>query len=303
MFIIEEEEEKREVQKERALKLARFYNEEGLYKDAVRSFELYIFLQGKESVDYSIYKEMGVCYSLLGKNSEAILRLEKAYSLNSESDKVIYLLAQMHEQTGNYDKAEEYYKKIIGLEGAEVVAVNYSLGGIELRKGEREKAISYFEKVIEIEPTNGHAYYTLGEIYYQKDELKTAENYFKQAHENGIKRVSVYDYLGHISLKQGNIENAKINFLVAAGKEQWNGVHYKNYLKCLSENEIAKEKRVMEELKDYDLNFFRLGLIELHKGNFEKAKTIFVELETRESSNIIKKSIRDELNEIQYGKK
>ncbi len=303
MFIIEEEEEKREVQKERALKLARFYNEEGLYKDAVRSFELYIFLQGKESVDYSVYKELGVCYSLLGKNKEAIVKLEKAYLLNPKSDKVLYLLAQMYEQELKYEQAEEYYEKIVEIEGAETVAVYYSLGGIELRKGERKKAVVYFEKVIEVEPTNGHAYYTLGEIYYQNDDWKKADEYFKLAHENGIKRVSVYEYLGYISLKQGNIENAKINFLVAAGKEQWNGSHYKNYLKCLSKEEVMKEKRVMEELEDYDLNFFRLGLIEFHNGNFEKAKSIFMELDTRDGSGIIKKSIRDELNEIQYGKK
>ena len=304
MFIIEEDEEKREQQKERALKLARFYHEDGLYKDAVRSYELYIFLNGKDNTSYEIYKDLGICYSLYGENTKAISKLEKAYELNKSDSGIIYLLSQMHEQNCNYKEAEEYYIKLITMDGTEKFAVFYSLGDIALRAGNVEKAIEYFKKVVEIQPTNSHAYFILGEILYQyKKNLNDAEIYFRNAHENGLKRVAIYEYLGHIYLKQGIIENAKVNFLIAAGKEEWAGSHYKNYLKCLNEIEIEKELKVMEELQDYDVNFFRVGLIELHRGNIEKAEKIFMELDRKELTMNLKKSVRDELNGIQKNSK
>lgn len=299
MFIIEEDEEKREEQKERSLKLAQFYKEEGLYKEAIRSYELYIFLQGKDRVDYLIYKELGICYSLTGENSEAIKRFEKAYEMNSDDSKIIYLLAQMYEQESEYKKAELFYTKIKPKESSEEISIYYSIGNIALRNGEIEKAIENFKKVIEFQPTNGHTYYVLGELYYKLKKFDEAERCFRIAHEKGIKKVGIYNYLGNIAMKNSDFENAKINFLIAAGKEEKESSYYKNYLKCLSGEEIETEKKVLSELQDYALSLFRLALLEMHSGNIEEAQRMLEKLSEEESvQSDLKKSIRDELDEI-----
>lgn len=299
MFIIEEDEEKREEQKKRALKLSQFYKEEGLYKDAIRSYELYIFLEGKDNVEYGIYKDLGICYSLIGQNDEAVKRLEKAHEINSSDNKVIYLLAQMYEQNCEYQKAELFYTKVKPIDSNEEVSIYYSIGNIALRQGEIQKAIENFSKVVEFQPTNGHTYYVLGEIYYEQGNIIDAERCFRTAHERGIKKVGVYNYLGYIYMKKSDFENAKINFLIAAGKEESVSRHYKNYLKCLNSEEILVEERVLAELQDYDLSKFRMALLEMYKGNIEKSKEILEKLAAEESVQInLKKSIRDELDEI-----
>ncbi len=299
MFIVEEDEEKREEQKQRSLKLAQFYKAEGLYKDAIKSYELYIFLQGKENTAGLIYKDLGICYSLIGENEEAIKKLEKSHEIDNEDNKVIYLLAQMYEQNSDYKKAEMFYSKVKPQDRDEEVSIFYSMGDIAIRKGEVLKAIENFTKVLEFEPDDGHTYYVLGELYYQCGKLEEAEKYFKSAHERGIKKVGFYDYMGHVYMKRKDFENAKINFLIAAGKEERISSYYKNYLKCLSKEEIETEEQVLEELQDYSLSLFRLALLEQYKGNMENAKKILENLEKDETTQLgLKKSIKDELNEI-----
>ena len=130
-------------------------------------------------------------------------------------------------------------------------------------------------------------------------EIEEAEKCFKSAHERGIKKVGLYDYMGHIYMKKNDFENAKINFLIAAGKEERISSYYKNYLKCLSKEEIEAEEQVLKELQDYNLSLFRLALLEQHKGNMETARTILEKLEKDETTQLrLKKSIKDELNEI-----
>jgi tetratricopeptide (TPR) repeat protein len=299
VFIIEEDEGKREEQKKRALKLSQFYKEEGLYKDAIRSYELYIFLEGKDNVDYNVFKELGVCYSLMGQNDEAIKKLEKAHEINGIDNKVIYLLAQMYEQNSDYQKAELFYTKVKPKDSNEEVSIYYSIGDIALRQGEILKAIENFSKVVEFQPTNGHTYYVLGELYYTNGNMNDAERCFRVAHERGIKKVGLYNYLGQIFMKRDDFENAKINFLIAAGKEESVSKYYKNYLKCLNNEEVEIEEKVLGELQDYDLLKFRMALLEMYKGNIEKSKEILEKLAEEDLAQVnLKKSIRDELNEI-----
>ena len=136
MFLIEEEIDSKgkEQEKERALKLAKFYKEEGLYEDAIKNYELFIFLSGDKDIDSLLYKDLAVCYSLTGLTAEAINNLKKAVKTSNGDISVIYLLAQMYEQSGMYDEAEYYYNEILKKD-ENMSSVYYQLGEIAYKKG------------------------------------------------------------------------------------------------------------------------------------------------------------------------
>ncbi len=298
MFFIEEdlEHKNKEFQKERALKLAKFYKEEGLYEDSIKSFELYIFLSGEQNIDYTIYKEIAICYSLTGLTAEAINNLKKASKLNQEDISVIYLLAQMYEQSGMYDEAEKFYNEIIKKD-ENMASVYYQLGEIYYKKGNVELAIKNWGKVVEIEPTNSYAHYLLGSLYYYKKEYKHAEEHFKSAQTNGFKSSALYNYLGKVYSKLGEREKAKINFLIALERDKYNMSVYRNYLNELNELELEEEKIKLFDLEDYDLNKLKLSILYKFTGNSEKAKEMLEKMYSEKIDGALKNRIKEELDE------
>lgn len=298
MFIIEEEIEARKAQKLRALKLGNFYKDEGLYDEAIKNYELYIFLAQETEVNYITFKNLAICYSLNGLTAEAINNLKKAYKLDSEDESVVYLLAQMYAQAGIVDEAEYYYNELLEKNNGRS-SVYYQLGEIYYKKGDFDKAIDCWEKVIEIEPTNSYTYYLLGSLFFYKKNYDLAVINFKLSYDNGSRNSNLYNYLGKTYSKLGEKEKARINFLIAIEKETSNVSIYKNYLKELNEEEIKREEEKLVDLSDYELNRFRLAILYEYIKDFQKAINVLEDLSKSDNIDFtLKTSVRDELNDL-----
>ncbi|BDU51014.1 tetratricopeptide repeat protein [Haliovirga abyssi] len=301
MIIIKEEldENKKEGKKERALKLGDFYEKEGLYDEAIKNYELYMFYEDESKIGSELLKKIGICYSFQGMTAEAINNFKKANKLVPEDTSILYLLAQMYTQAKILDEAEKYYKKIIEL-GWENPAVYYNLGEIAYKQGEMDESIKCWKKVVEIEPTNNYANYLLGAIYYYKKEYKLAKKYFVMAHDNGFRTSALYNYLGKVYNKLGEIEKSKTNFLIASEKEPYNSGYYKNYLKELSEEELKdEEEKLYERLEaEYTETKYKMALLYLVKGNIEKGKEILKKILEQPLPNDKKNIIEEELHDV-----
>ncbi len=299
MFMIEEDEKKREEQKERSLKLARFYKEEALYEEAIKKYELYIFLAKscEKQIDYMIYKELAICYALKGHTAEAINNLRKAEDINASDESIIYLLAQMYLQAGVDEKAKQYYYKLLDLNG-ESVSVYYQLGEIYYRENDFAKAIECWEKVIYLEPTNSYTQYLLGVIYFTKKQYEKAEVAFKKAYEHGYRSAALYQYLGRVYSRLGNKEQSKLNFLIALEKDPSNALIYKEYLRELTEKELTEEKIKLESSEGYSISDYKMGLYYKYIGENEKALAVFKKLLKENISKILKVAVRAEVSDI-----
>lgn len=301
MFLIEEEIDSKgkEQEKERALKLAKFYKEEGLYEDAIKNYELYIFLTGDGEVDAQIFKDLAVCYSLTGLTAEAINNLKKAARNNNGDISVVYLLAQMYEQSGMFDEAEYYYNEILKKD-ENMSSVYYQLGEIAYKKGNVDVAIVNWNKVTELEPTNSYAHYLLGSLYYYKKNYEKAEEEFKSALTNGFKSSQLYNYLGKIYAKSNEREKARLNFLIAIDRDRANNVIYENYLNVLDETEMQDEEAKLNRYLDDDIiNKYRLGILHKVAREYQKAKEVLEDiLANAKIDSNLKVKITSILNDI-----
>lgn len=299
MFIIEEDEKKRTEQRERALKLARFYKDEALYEESIKKYELYIFLSKSSGIvcDYTIYKEIAICYALKGHTAEAINYLRKAEELNDKEESIIYLLAQMYLQAGIDEKAKQYYYKILEIKGSST-SVYYQLGEIYYRENNFNEAIKCWEKVIELEPTNAYTHYLLGVIYFNKKEYDKSEKSFKASYENRYRSGMLYQYLGKVYSKLNDKENAKLNFLIALEKDNTNSQLYVEYLRELNDEEIKAEELKLKNSEGYTISEFRLGIFYKFIGKIKEAVEIFEDLLKTKLSANLKVALRTELDEI-----
>lgn len=300
MFIIEEDEEKREEQRQRSIKLAKFYKDEVLYEEAIKKYELYVFLSKSAGIlcDYLIYKDLAICYALKGHTAEAINYLRKAEELNNSDESIMYLLAQMYLQAGIDEKAKEYYHKILKIKDTNT-SVYYQLGEIYYRENNLQKAIESWEKVIEHEPTNAYTHYLLGIMYFNKKEYNKSEKSFKAAFENRYKSGLLYHYLGKVYSKLGDKESSKVNYLIALEKDNTNVQLYQEYLCELSNDEIITEKQKLINNEGYSVADLRLAVLYKHLGDYENAVEILNKTLENKLSDTMKVAIRNELDEIQ----
>jgi serine/threonine protein kinase/tetratricopeptide (TPR) repeat protein len=125
----------------------------------------------KEFIQQSINKkEIRTYYHLMGRInlkenhfSKAIGNLEKAISLlpfqNAPEDQHAFYresLARAYYQSGDFDKAQEEYERIISLTSGRLfygdifAKSHYRLGNICQKKGQKEKAIDHFEKFLDL---------------------------------------------------------------------------------------------------------------------------------------------------------
>jgi Tfp pilus assembly protein PilF len=95
-----------------------------------------------------LYNNLGVSYTLAGKNEKAVdaflQALDKQYTQNKVYNNLGLVLAKL----GKYDKALEWFTK----GGSEAKAYN-NLGCIYLKHGATKKADDCFQTAIELDPS------------------------------------------------------------------------------------------------------------------------------------------------------
>ncbi|MBP5739779.1 MAG: tetratricopeptide repeat protein [Spirochaetia bacterium] len=128
-----------------------------------------------------IYEYLGLAYSKLDMWSHAIENFEKSMEVNP-SDVLTLTIAQEYIKAGNMDKAG-YYLDRAGSDNAVLNEKKLLLQGQRhLGLKEFDKAVEYFSKVLDLNPGSADAYYYIGEVYEAKGELQKAKAQWRKAY-------------------------------------------------------------------------------------------------------------------------
>jgi tetratricopeptide (TPR) repeat protein len=162
------------------------------------------------------YSAIGECWSEIKSWEKAVTAYEKAISINA-NPKDYYMLARAYQNLQNYDKAEEYYKKVTELK-ADFLPAYLQLAYIAGKKDPETKlylAKPYYEKIIELteneqekykkERARGFAY--LAFYYYDTKDNPKAYKYAEKALQldpNDKNSAQILDYLKKIGVKPEN---------------------------------------------------------------------------------------------------
>jgi tetratricopeptide (TPR) repeat protein len=163
--------------------------------------------------DFRVNFFLGVAYSRLNRNVDAVRVLEHARSINKTDQDAISQLALVYEALKHYAEADSLYEEALRLDPKnDLILNNYSYSLAE-RNMQLERALSMAREAVDAKPQNGSYLDTMGWIYFRLGRYREAEKYVKQAIATGETSPVVYEHLGDIYFKLNNRD---------AAIEQWN---------------------------------------------------------------------------------
>jgi len=210
----------------------------GVKKDYAKAIEYLNLVSSREPKNPRPYFFKGL-FSLWQEdypNAEKLL--QAAISLDDKSETYYFYLAIVMDRMTRLEQAIASLEKAIKYNPMSGRAYNY-LGYLYADNNIKiEESLALIQKALEIEPGNGAYTDSLGWVYYRKgsyklalEKLLTAEDILRKANSQDS---VVYDHIGDVYLKLGNIENAL---------KYWN----------LS-NELMKSSAVEDKIKKHQNN-------------------------------------------------
>ncbi|MPY86927.1 MAG: tetratricopeptide repeat protein [Luteitalea sp.] len=115
-----------------------------------------------------------------GKLQEAIELLEQAQQSDAESDRILFRLASLYYDVDRFDSAREHVDKAIAIAPSEW-RYHYLLGLIEMESDEPTRALESFETVLELNANAAEAYQQIGHLAIKQRNLQRAIDSFKRA--------------------------------------------------------------------------------------------------------------------------
>lgn len=158
--------------------------------------------------DFRVNFFLGVAYSRLAKNMDAVRVLEHAHDLNSKDINAISQLALVYDNMKKHDESDKLYEEALKIDSTNPTLLNnysYSLAdrGLQL-----QRALEMARKAVDAQPDNASFLDTIGWVYYQLGEYKEAETYIKRAIDKGDVNPVLYEHLGDIYFKMNDKDKA-----------------------------------------------------------------------------------------------
>ncbi|MDR3286933.1 MAG: hypothetical protein LBT27_05780 [Prevotellaceae bacterium] len=198
------------------------------YEKAIKAFDLRLAVSNKDAQDTLINK--AECFSMLGKNDEAIKLYNKMLDFEKENLDALFGIAKCYEREKLYDVAEKLYFNII----------------------EKDK------KFID-------AYYGLAMIYSQKNEFKTAELFLRKALDDIDFAPAFLVGLSRLLLKQDKLYEAQQTierFINDYNQSIYDCYPWLVYAEIISKTDIEKAIEILE--KKYNETFYSMPEVCYH---------------------------------------
>jgi tetratricopeptide (TPR) repeat protein len=172
--------------------------------------------------DFRVNFFLGVSYSRLGRNLDAIRVLEKARQLNPKDVDVIAQLALAYDSLKKFEESDALYEEAIRIDGANHLVLNNYAYSLAERNAQLERALTYARKAVETQPDNPSYLDTIGWIYFRLGQYTEAERYVKQAISKGEVSAVVYEHLGDIYYKMNQKDLAMEHWQMALKLDEAN---------------------------------------------------------------------------------
>lgn len=284
----------------------------GMFKEAI---EHYKFLASAYPQKSTYKFNLACCYQVIGEYEIAISLLKQLIMVNPKAVNFLKKLASIYIATGQLANAKEIYEKIIK-QGSVVYQTYYELAILCTKLGDVDRAEQILKKVCGLNPEFAPAHKDLGVIYLNKRLFDYAKDEFEKAYQLDPNNASIIVEYANYLHSTSDFEKADEFYdkALAIEPENLNALAFSALNKThLKQIDVAKEqiKKVLEKcensafllyvagrifflandfedakmylIKAYELEKLTdvqnlLGLCYLELGNFEQAKTIFLNM-------------------------
>lgn len=199
--------------------IGEFFFEKNYYHDAIAIFKQIV----ETNHSYELFEKIGYCYQQTGDYDKALEYYHKAELLDKNKLWLINRIAWCYKKKGEYELAIGYYIAAEKLE-PDNLQVHAYLGQINMETGEFEKALKYYFKVEYLQPDNYKVYRPISWCSFMLGKFDVAAKYLEKALS---KAPSKHDYLnlGHIYWcrddRKKAIENYKMSFITSGRDVNW----------------------------------------------------------------------------------
>ncbi|MCP4977429.1 MAG: tetratricopeptide repeat protein, partial [Maribacter sp.] len=186
---------------------------------------------------------------------------EKAIEINPDEPLYPRNIGDMYRETKEYEKAEKWYQKSLGIDPKYLYAYN-GLGLLFKEQKLYKKAEEQFEKAIEINPDEPLYPRNIGDMYRETKEYEKAETWYQKSLGIDPKYPYAYNGLGLLFKEQKLYKKAE---------EQFKKAMELNPYEPLFPGNIGD---VYEEVKEYEkAKYWYEGAIKINPNNFESLNT------------------------------
>ncbi len=205
--------------------IAGTYYDKGQFRKIVDMME-----QGKKVApkDSRVYFFLGLAYSRMDQNDQAIAALRKSLELKSDDVNALSTLAMTLDGLHRYTESDSLYESALKIDPKSHLVLNnygYSLAerGLQL-----ERALQMSLQAISADPGNASYLDTVGWVYFRLAKYDSARTYIEKAIAAGGASSTVYEHMGDIEFKLGQKGKAE---------EFW-----KQALRMNTDNQALKDK-------------------------------------------------------------
>jgi tetratricopeptide (TPR) repeat protein len=196
--------------------------------------------------DRPVWIKLGQFYTEMRRWKDAEDAYAKATTLSIKTDDRVYLLflkGALAERQKHYEPAEQLFRQALELDSNNAATLNY-LGYMLADKGVRlPEALKLIRKAVDLEPMNGAYLDSLGWTYFKLGQYEEAEVNLVQAAGREQTDPTVHDHLGELYEKTGRIR------LAAAQWELSIAEYAKSAAADIEPGEVAKVQRKLENAR------------------------------------------------------
>ena len=157
---------------------------------------------------FSVQYILGLCYTRIKMNDEAIDFYNRALTIRPNSINVLHSIAILYDDIGEWVKSDKIYDQLIDNDPKDAQAFNNYAYSLVERNKDLKRALIYAKKAVELEPKNPSYLDTIGWAYFKMDDLKRAKKYIRQSIEIQDDNSVVLEHFGDILMKSNDSVNA-----------------------------------------------------------------------------------------------
>lgn len=182
------------------------YFEKGEYQKLVDAM---LTAQKTLPKDYRMPFLLGLAYSRMDKNQEAIVALRRSLELKPDDINTLGTLAMTLDGLHRYQESDSLYEQALKVDPkAHIVLNNYGYSLAE-RGLQLERALQMSLQAIAADPNNDSYLDTVGWVYFKLGKLDEAQKYISKAIGVGGASATVYEHMGDIQYKLGEKKKAE----------------------------------------------------------------------------------------------
>jgi predicted O-linked N-acetylglucosamine transferase (SPINDLY family) len=163
----------------------------------------------------------GMAAQHLGELDEALADFKTAARLDPGFADAWLSLADLFRLKNETDKATSCIQQALGLSPASFAVLSMA-GDIEMAKGNSREAVGYFGRAIEVKADSPEAWAKLGIALVLCGDAVPAIDALEKAHELGVAEDWIYEHMGLLFTKSGQIDVARENLEMAVERQPEN---------------------------------------------------------------------------------